>query len=62
MKSLQLQMKSLYCCIILFVGHYTKHIYSINADGTQSILTLTNLEKKIKKMRLKFSQESVTVL
>ena len=55
-------MKSLYCCIILFVGHYTKHIDSINADGTQSILTLTNLEKKIKKMRLKFSQESATVL
>ena len=42
-------MKSLYCCIILFVGHYMKHIDGINADGTQSILTLTILEKKIKK-------------
>ena len=33
----------------------------MNADGTQSVFILITLEK-IKEMRLKFSQGSVTVL
>ena len=38
-----------------------KNIDGINADGTQSMLALTILEK-IKETRLKYSQGSVTVL
>ena len=38
-----------------------KNIDGINADGTQNMSILTILEK-IKEMRLKFSQASVTVL
>ena len=45
---------------IEFVGQL-KNIDAVNADDAQSMFILTILEK-IKKARLKFSQESVTVL
>ena len=45
---------------IEFVEHL-QNIDGINADWTQNMFILTILER-IKEMRLKFSQESVTVL
>ena len=45
---------------IEFVGQL-KNTDGVNADGTQSMFVLTILEK-INEMRLKFPQESVTVL
>ena len=38
-----------------------KNIVGVNADGAQSMFVLTILEK-VKEIRSKFSQESVTVL
>ena len=43
-----------------FVGQ-VKNVDGMNADGAESIFILTILER-IKETRLKFSQESVTVL